>query len=236
MFKKIFTMQQLSLFFQIAVLINITGLFFDLIIYHYFPNNIALDLFAANLNNVSIFMICLVVISQAIIIFIDRHQQFIARYKILALTIEAFICTFFLWLLMIESDIQGKAIIFSSSLSKYDHSYKLLATLIAIFIYLVFDFYRTFTHPTTIDNKSIPKMIGSTIRLVARKHLIIFIFIFGIINFKTLNKFARALLHHSQSSLFFDFSLLEFIIPIVWIAGIIYYVYMQFHNKKAKTI
>jgi hypothetical protein len=232
MFKKIFTSQQLSLFFQIAVLINITGLFCDLIIYHYFSKNEFFKLFAENLNNLSVFMICLTIVSQALFIFTEKHQQFVTRYKIVAITLEACIGIFVIWLVTIEDDLQAKTIIFFSSLSKANHGYRLLCTLAAIFIMLIFDFYRTLTAPDTIDQKSVPEKLHSIFRLVIRRHLIIFIFIFGIIQFETLNKFAQALLHHSTSSLLFDFSLLEFIIPIGWIAAICYYFYQLRQPRK----
>lgn len=220
-----FTSKQLSLFFQIALLINIVGLFLDLIIYHYFSTNKFLKVFAENLNNLSLFMICLIIISQTIIIFTKNHPILVTRYKMLAIAIESFICVFFIWILSIENDIQGKSIIFSSSLSKSDHSYKLIFILIAIFIMLLFDFYRTLTHPQNIDTKTIPQVIRSVVKLVLRKHLLIFLCVFGIVKFKTLNIFAHALLHHSTSSLLFDLSLLEFIIPIAWLAALFYYFY-----------
>lgn len=235
MFKKIFTSKQLSSWFQIALLINIIALFLDLIIYHYFSTNKLFKLFAENLNNLSLFMICLIIISQTIIIFTKNHPILVTRYKMLAIAIESFICIIFIWILSIENDIQGKSIIFSSSLSKSDHSYKLIFTLIAIFIMLLFDFYKTLTKPQNINPKTIPQVIRSTTRLVLRKHLFIFLCVFGIVKFKTLNIFARALLHHSASSLLFDLSLLEFIIPIAWIVALFYSFY-QLRQPYTKDI
>ncbi len=225
MLKKIFTEQQISLFFQIAVLMNIAGLFLDLIVYHYFSDHQLLKLFAENLSHLSLFMICLTMISQALIIFRQRHQIFITKYKIAAITIEACICIFFVWLLTIESDIQGKVIIFSSSLSQFNHSYRLTLILIAIFIMLLFDFYKNLVTPPTINENSVSEMLRSIFKLVVRRHLIMLIFIFGIVNFTTVHKFSMALFHHSQSLFFFDLNLLEFILPIGWIVTIFYYLY-----------
>ncbi len=234
MLKKIFTSQQLSFFFQIALLISIISLFLDLIMYHYFPHHELLQLFAENLGHLSVFMICATIISQVLFIFTKNHEQFITKYKILAMSLEACIGIFLIWLVTIEEDIKSKAIIFSSSLSKSDHSYKLIGTLIAIFIILILEFYYTLKKPPIIDDESIPNMLRSTFRIVIRRHLLIFICIFGIIQFKTLNKFAHALLHHSESSLIFDLSFLEFIIPIIWLLGIGYYIYQrQYPHEKA---
>ncbi len=234
MLKKIFTTQQLSLFFQIAVLINITSLFFDIIIYHYFPHNHILKLLNANIDHLSVFMICITIISQALFIFTEKHAKFVEKYRLLALSLEACIGIFIIWLVTIESDIQTKAIIFSSSLSQFNHSYKLIFILAAIFIMIACDFYHTFKAPKIIDH-DVPQMLRSTLRIVVRRHLLILICIFGIVQFKTLHKFAQALLHHSQSSFIFDFSLLEFIIPIIWLTAIGYYIYQRkYPNTKAK--
>ncbi|MDP3788711.1 MAG: hypothetical protein Q8Q60_05355 [Candidatus Chromulinivorax sp.] len=234
MFKKIFTNKQLSLFFQIALIINIISAYCNLIVYHFFPDHKILKHIIDNFDHVGLFMICITIISQALFIFSERHQQFVTKYKILAISLEACICVFFIWLISIEDEIQSKTIIFSSSLSQYDHSYKLAFTLIAIFIMISLNFYKTLKNPMVINNESVPKMLGSIFRVVIRKHLIIFICFFGIIHFKTLHKFAQTLLHHSESSFLFDVSLLEFIIPIIWLLGIGYYIYQrQYPDTKA---
>ena len=232
MIKKIFTKRQLSLFFQSALLLNIFSLFFNIIIYHFFSGYQLLDLLSENLNNLSMFMISITIISQSLIIFINKYQKFVERYKLLAITLAVIICTFFLWLLIIENDTQEKIVIFFSTLSASNHNYRLLITLLAISIMLIINFYRTLTHPSEVDYKSIPDMIRSTFRLVARRHLVMFIFIIGVIQFKTLNKFAQALLQHIKLSLFIDVNLLGIIIPIIWISAFIYYIYMQFRHRK----
>jgi hypothetical protein len=231
--KRIFSQQQLSLFFQIAVLMNITGLFLDLVVYHYFSHNELFKLLAENLNNLSLFMICLTIISQALVIFTQRHQILVTKYKIAAIAIEACIGIFFVWLLTIENDIQGKVIIFSSSLSQFNHSYSLALILSAIFIMLLFDFYKNLITPPKINQNSVPEMLQSIFRLVFRRHLIMFIFMFGMVNFTTIHKFSTALFHHSRSLFIFEVSLLEFIIPIGWIVTIFYYLYQlsKDHNK-----
>ena len=234
MLKKIFTEQQISLFFQIAVLMNITGLFLDLVVYHYFSDHQLLKLFAENLSHLSLFMICLTMISQALIIFRQRHQIFITKYKIAAITAETSIAIFFVWLLTIESDIQGKVIIFSSSLSQFNYSYRLTLILGAIFIMLLFDFYKNLVTPPQINENSVPEMLRSIFKLVIRRHLIMFIFIFGIVNFKTIHKFSMVLFHHSQSLFLFDLKLLEIIIPIVWIITIFYYLYQASQSNTDK--
>lgn len=229
MFKKIFTNEQLSFFFQVALLTNLISLFFDMIVYHYFSDNQFLKLLVTNLDHVSSFVICLTIVSQALFIFSQRHEQFLTKYKIAAVTLEACIGVFFIWLLSVENDLQTKTIIFSSSLSKFDHNYKLILILIAMFIMLSLEFYRTIKTPAEINDGSISELLRSTTKVVLKKHLAIFICIFGMVQFKTLRKFAHALWHNSEASFIFDFSFLEWIIPVIWIVGIGYYIYQRRH-------
>jgi hypothetical protein len=231
MFQKIFTTQQLTSFFQIAVLMDIVALLLDLLIYHFFPNNYFLDILAINLNNASIIIIYGVLASQAIIIFIENHQKLYTQYKLLAITIELFIGVFLFSILKIDNDIKAKFIIFSSSLSLFNHSYKLIFLLLSIFIMLLIDFYHNLKTPTNINNESVLEILRSTCIQFLRKHLLIIFFIFGIVHFKKIHRFSVALFHHSQLSLFYDLQLLEIIIPIFWFGSIAYYFYQRFQLK-----
>lgn len=232
MLKKIFTNQQLSRFFEIAIIINIVGLLSDIIVYHYFSNYPILKSINKNISFLSISMICLIIISQSVFIFMKKHQEFITRYKLLALTIEICICTFFIWLLTIDNDIQEKSIIFFSGTSRTDHSTKIVLALIGIIIMLIFNFYHTLKKPDDVNESSVPEMIHATFRLVITKHLLIFISFLGIFHFEKIHKFSVGLVHHSISSLFFYLKILGIIIPSVWIAAILYYIYQRQLLKK----
>lgn len=232
MFKKVFTSKQISLFFHIAVLMNLAGFFLDLVIYHFFSTNEYLKLLTENLNNLSVSMICLTIVSQALFIFAKRHEYLLTNYKLLAISIEACIAMLFIWLIAIEDDIHGKVIIFASSLSKSNNSYQLIITLTAIFIMLSLELYRAIKNPEKINNASVLQIVRLTFKLVLRKHLFLFILMYGILKFSTLKKFAIALLYHSKSSLLYKLSLLEFILPTLWIIAI-FYAYYQL--KAART-
>jgi hypothetical protein len=232
MFKNVFTKEQLTSLFQIAIFLTIIAFFLDLIVYHFFPNNYILDVIATNLNNTGIIIIYTIIISQAIIIFIDNHQNLVAKYNLLAIAIEIFIAAFFFWILHTDNDIEGKFIMFSSSLSIFDHSYKVMLLLVVIFIMLLIDFYKNITSPMNIDNESVSETIRDAFVKVAKRHLLLLIFIFGIAHFKKIHKFSIALIHHNRLSLFYDLRLLEILIPGAWICFIIYYFYQKFQSKK----
>lgn len=230
-FKKIFTTEQLSLFLQVGALINVMALFLDLIIYHEYAKNRWLKLFTENLNNVSIFIICLVIIPQALILFLKNHQKLLRTYPIATMTIESCMAIFFLWVLTIENDIEGKFIIFYSSVSRSDHSYRIIFILITITLLLIVDFYKNLEDPEIVDDTSIPRIIKSSLSLVIRKHLFLLLFVYGVVHFKKIHKFSIAALNYSQSEFFLNITLLEIVIPIIWIAGIVYFLYIKIFLK-----
>ena len=234
MFKKIFTSQQLSLFLQAGALINIIGLFLDLIIYHYFSDSTILKIIAENLNTLSIFMICIVIISQAVLVFFKNHEKLFAQYPIAIISIEIVLAIFCLWVLTVENDIEGKFIIFYSSMSRLDHSYKIMLIIATLTLILIIDFYRNLKDPAIVDDQYVPNIVRSSFQVVIRKHIILLLFVYGIIHFKKIHKFSVAVLHYSQSTFLYDLTLLEILIPISWIAGIVYYVYTKFHHETQK--
>jgi hypothetical protein len=234
-FKKIFTTEQLSLFLQIGALINVIGLFLDLIIYHEYANSTWLQICAENLNHLSVFMICLVIIPQALILFLKNHQKLLQAYPIATMTTESCMAIFFLWVLTIENDIEGKFIIFYSSVSRSDHSYRIIFILITIALLLMIDFYKNLEDPEIVDDASIPSIVQSSFGLVVRKHLLLLLFVYGVIHFKKIHKFSIAALNYSRSELFFNLTLLEIVIPIVWIAGFAYYAYIKIFYKQQFT-
>ncbi len=231
MFKKFFTQTQLSLFLQIGILINIIGLFLDLIIYHYFPYNNFLKILADNCNNTSILIVCTVIISQALMLFLKKHTKLQHQYPLATITIITFLGVFLLWILTIENDIEGKFIIFYSTASRLDHSSKIIFIIATITMLLLIDLYRTLDDPTIINDHKLPEVIKSSVQIVVRKHIIILIFVYGIINFTKIHKFSVAILNYSTSTLIFDLTLLEILIPISWLVAIGYYLYHKYNQK-----
>ncbi len=232
MFKKFFTNQQISIFFQTAVLLDTTSMLLDLFIYHFCPNNLQLKLLTENINNLALFMICITIISQFARFFENNHEAFVHQYRILAGMIEISISIFFFWIFSMESDMANDFIIFFSRASIYDYSFKIICILIIIFILLITDFYQSIKNPVEINNSSIQELIKSTIKLVVRRHLLILIFIFGFIHFKKLHKISVILLQNSISSFFSNLTLLEILIPMYWLAALIYYFYYRIQEHK----
>ena len=232
MFKRIFTSEQLTRFFQIAVIINLIGLLSDVVVYRYFSDYEILKRINENLSNLSIFIVCLIVISQAIFIFIENHKKLSSRYKLLAIASIICISTFFLWLLNIDNDMQENFIIFCSSTSRTDHNNRAIVALIGILTMLILNFYHTLKKADDVNDETIPQMIRSVFRLVVRKYLLIFIAFFGIFHLEKLHNFAMKLFHDGQESIFFDLKLAEILIPIAWIAAVIYYLYQHWYLPK----
>ena len=112
---KIFKTKQLSYFFQVAIIINIIGLLSDIIVYRYFPDHTLLKLICENLSNLSIFIVCLIIISQSLLIFTKNHPTLIHRYKLASLAIGMLIGTFFMWILTTDNNMQESFIIYIST-------------------------------------------------------------------------------------------------------------------------
>jgi len=229
--QKIFTSHQLSRFFQIAIIINIIGLLSDIIVYRYFSSYEILKSINENLSNLSIFIVCSIIISQAILIFIKNHKKLISKYELLAITSIICIAVFLFWLLTIDNDIQEKFIIFCSSTSQTSHDKRLIATLLGMFCMLIFNFYHTLEYPDKIDNKSIKEMIISVFKLVIKKYLLIFISIFGIFHFEKIQGFTHEILHYSKSAISFNLFLLKILLPLGWIGALGYYFYQKHQEK-----
>jgi hypothetical protein len=228
---KIFTNKQLSYFFQIAIIINIIGLLSDIIVYRYFPDYNVLKLLCENLSNLSIFIVCLIIISQSLFIFIKNHLTLIHRYKLASLAIGITIGTFFMWILTTDNNMQESFIIHISKMSRTDSSNKAIIALLGIFAFLLYNLYHTLTKPDEINDKSIPKSIQSVVRLVIEEYILIFIFIFGIIHFTSMHTFSLKMVNETKEAILFNLSLLEILIPTAWIGAISYYIYTHYYLK-----
>lgn len=236
MFKRIFTNQQLSLFLQAGALMNVIGLFLDLITYHYFADNKILEIVAKNCNVVSIFLVCSVIISQTLLLFFKNHKKLFAQYPITIVSIEIILAVFCLWILTVENDIEGKFVIFYSSISRLDHSHKTIAVIIILTMLLIVDFYRNLQEPAIVNDKSVPNIVRSSLQIVVRKHLFILLFAYGIVHFKKIHKLSIAILNNSKSTLVYNLTLLEILIPVAWVGGICYYLYIKFYGKNQNNV
>lgn len=237
MIQRIFTNKQLSYFFQIAIIINLIGLLSDVIVYRYLPDYTILKLLNENLSNLSIFVVCFIIVSQTLFIFIQKYKQFVSSYKLAALTIELFITIFLSWLLIIDNDTQENFIIYCSSTSRTNSSYILIFGLIIIFSYLLYQFYQTLIKPDHINKTSVREMIRSVFRLVIIKYCVISIAFFGIVRLDTFHDFITDIIKHTKESIYFDATLLGLLIPTAWIITIAYYFYTNhYHKEETKEI
>ncbi len=155
-------------------------------------------------------------------------------YPIATITIETCMAIFLFWMLTIENDIEGEFIIFYSSLSRLDHSYRIMFVIATITMLLIIDFYRSLEDQVVVNDRSVVKIVKESFYIVIRRHLLLLLFAFGIIHFTKIHKFAVTLLGYSKATLFFNLTLLEILIPISWIFAIGYYLYLTSTRKKLK--
>lgn len=235
MFRKFFTNRQLSAIFQSALLLHIMTLLVDLITYHFFPDHTPQIEFYFNIcHELGLFILCLIIISQAIIIFSAHHQKFVTRHRLIALTTEIALGLAFFWLLTIDNDIQANFIEFISSVSIGNRNYKILTTYFVTLVLVIMDFYQTLENPEHINAQSIPEIIRSTIRFVIGEYALIFLSLFSAAHFAKLHAFAITLLNYSKSTITNELTLLQIIIPSAWIGAMVYYIYYRLHKKKTR--
>lgn len=232
MIKRIFSLKFISKTFKIAVILNTIGLLIDLFAYHFNQQGNIFISIANVINNVSISIISLIIISQIFIIFINNHQKLVHQYKFLTVSIASCICLFFFWLIKVDDNIQEELIIFFSKSTRiHEAQTKTIIIIIGIFIMLIIDLYKEIKEPTSIDDSSIPQMLRSLCKKVINKHLFLLLCIFGIIHIQKLQKLSLKLLHQSELSFIEDFSLLEIAIPTGWCIALIYFFYQRYYKK-----
>ncbi len=230
-FLKFFKNQQLSFFFQIAIILNFVGLLLDIIVYRYFSDSEILKSLCLNIGNLSLFIICVIVISESLSIFIKSHKKLVTQYKFAAITIELLMSVFFMWILTTDNDIQEGVIIFLSEVSRLNNNNRVILLLIIICITLILSLYNSFKIQDKINKNSIQNMMKSTFKLIIQEYMIIFIILFGMIHFTKIHKFSQALIEDTKSSLLFNLTLLEIIIPTAWSIMLIYHVYHHYYLK-----
>lgn len=232
MFKRIFTNQQLSLFFQFAIFINIIELLSSIITYRYFPHSTIMKFTNQNLSNLSILIICAILIPQTMLKFLEKNKEKIKKYKLAGVAIMIILTTFLFWILTMDNMIQEKFIIFFSNLSRIEHSRKNLNIVMAIFCLLLFNLYQNFSDPEKINNKNVLTIMYDTFRLLLKEYILIFLTLFTVFNTKQLNYFQANILDQTQSSIFRDITFIKIIVPISWLFIILYYAMNHFFRKK----
>ena len=230
--KRLLTENQLSILFQIATILNILQLLITMICFHFFPENNNLNFVLTIFDHISSFTIATILTSQALLIFTYRHQIMLNRYKLFGVTIMISMAIFFVWLIDIENDIQQQFVEFISNTSKTDHSFKITIGIISLFFLLIVDFYRTLKNPDHINEESVPNMLRKVVRLTLRKYALIFIIFFGIVHIKKLHNFSVAILNYSRSSIEYNLSWLETLIPLGWIIALIVCLSYKFFKHK----
>lgn len=230
--KRFFTSEQINRFFQAAICINIIGLISDIIGYHYFPDNDLIKITNQNLSNLSIAMICLVLISKAILLFIQRHKSLITKHKLLAITCIIFLANVLYLFLHIDNDIQESFVIYFSNISATNHDYRITLLLIGLLGMLIFNFYRNVQKPEHINAKSVPTLLRSTFNLVIKEYLFIIVALLGIFRITYFKNFAVQIIEYSKATLHAQIMFIKIMIPISWVCIVGYYMYTKHLKTK----
>lgn len=232
MFQRIFTNKDLSWFFHMAVIMQLTSLMGNLLVHHFFPDYPYVELLLQVINETSLFIICLIFISQVLLLLAHKYKNFVMKHKFITLTAGVIISMIIFWLLAIDNDIQEELIIFFSKISLIDHSSQLTIILMIIFTILLIDFYNVIQESEPINEKSIPEMMKATIRLVIKEHIFIFIAMFGALHIKRIREFATELFDYTHVTIITNLKFLEILIPATWCVIFFYYMYHKFMKNK----
>ena len=140
-----------------------------------------------------------------------------------------------MFILTIDNDLEEKFIEYTSSTARTDHNIQIIISLGMLFLMIIFNLYRELKNPTHIDQNSVPEILRHAFRLVVRKYIVIFTIIFRIVHMDKFHKLALWLLQYTKSSIDFDLSLLEVLIPLGWVFTIItllWYRYKKYIDHK----
>jgi len=230
MFHRFFTDHQLSLFFKKASLMNLLCLLANIIHNRYYPQYKTMSYVIDNFNNLSLFITCIILVSQLIFIFRKNHVILIHRYNFIASTIEIVISTFSIWIVTINNNIEDDITIFFSKASVNSHDPKIMIVLLIVLLLLLINFFSTLKRSTqSIDSI---KMIRENVYQVFYKHIFILIIIIGIFNFNKLEEFSHTLLTKNKNSFLFSITILKIIIPSFWFLWISWCFYKKRNHIK----
>ena len=233
MFHRFFTIQQLSRSFKIASSVAIVCLLAVLLQHRYLPHATILEKIIEIITHTSFFITALIVISQMLLIFTKNHRALIARYKLVACTIELFFTTLVLWLLAITHHIKIAFITYFSSESIAPvHSIKIMYLLIFIVIMLIIDLYNSIKKDEKINDASIKKILSQETHIFIRQYFILCASLLGLLHFNKLHEFAISSSSYIWSTLILYSDIFGYTIIIVWIIALVYYLYNSYKKYK----
>lgn len=232
MLKNIYTNKQLSLFFQIAVFLNFLCLVSNILLYSCFPESPSLKFIATNLSNLSLFMICIIIIPKIVLYIINKYKKFIDKYTFLAIPILIVIITFLFLILKLDSKTQEKIVIFFSNLLRITYNQNIVYIALSILLIIIVDVYHNFIHQKKINTTTIFTILYDVFMILIRRYLIILLTLFTIFNIKQLTYFQSNILHYSASFFLDNLTFLIITIPLIWLILIVYFIYYRFLKNR----
>lgn len=232
MLKNIYTNKQLSLFFQIAVFLNFLCLVSNILLYSCFPESLSLKFIATNLSNLSLFMVCIVIIPKIVLHIINKYKNFIDNYTFLAIPILIVIITFLFLILKLDSKTQEKIVIFFSNLLRIGYNQNIVYIALSILLIIIVDVYHNFIHQKKINTATIFTILYDVFMILIRRYLIILLTLFTIFNIKQFTYFQSNILHYSASFFLNNLTFLIITIPLIWLILIVYFIYYRFLKNR----
>ena len=233
MIHRFFTQEQLSRYFMSANIINVICLMANMMFHIFIPTYTVIGLIINNFDNFSLFITCLIVVSQALLIFTEKHQK-LTEYKLITITIEFAIATFFIWVLTFNNVMQDATVEFYSVASVAPkHKHRVVFLLILIAIMLCFDlYYSTKEESNKINDDAVKDEVKSGIKLFVTKYLVFMIVLTGIFHIEEFQKLSAL----GIEDFYYIFTVYAHIfynaIIIIWIVAISYYLYKTYFQRK----
>ena len=232
MIHRIYTQEQLSHYFMSANIMNVICLIANMMYHLFIPKYTIVGIIINNFDNFSLFVTCLIVVSQALLMFTEKHQQ-LTEYKLLMITIEFAIATFFVWVLTYNNVMQDAAVAFYSTASiTPHHKHRVVFLLILIALMLCFDLYYSAKEESNkINDDAVRDEVKSGIKLFITKYLIFIIVLTGIFHIEEFQKLSALGIENFDYIFMICANLFYHAIIIIWIVALSYYVYKNYIRK-----
>ena len=233
MIHRFYTQEQLSHYFMSANIMNVICLMANMMFHLFIPTYATIGIIIDNFDNFSLFVTCLIVVSQALLIFTEKHQR-LTEYKLIIITVEFAIATFFVWVLTFNSVMQDTAVTFYSIASiAPHHKHRVVFLLILIAIMLCFDlYYSRKEEMNKVDPDAIKEGVTNHIRLFITKYFVFIITLTGIFHIEEFQKLSAIGIEDLKDMLIVYSDIFIHVIIIIWIAAISYYVHKIYEQRK----
>lgn len=232
MFHKIYTYEQLSNFFRIANIMNVICLLSKLIYFRHIQTQTIIGVIIDNFDNLSLFITCLIIVSQFLRLFIKNYPHLI-QHRLIGLTITLMISMLLMLVLVFNNDMQDSTVEYYSTASiAPHHKLKIIVLLIFIFIMLCMNLYHAVQkNDSKINTSSIKSNIFDGIKIFFIEFIVFSVGLTGIFNLHEFQGLSKIALDDLSSRFFLYKDILVYLILVIWITAIPYYLYKIYFRK-----